>query len=276
MAEKLFFGYQNSSPSNSWGSNAHHIGKFQSAYTGKISKVGVYSLASGNMKMNLYDVVSGVATNLLWADDTGVSATSGQYNYVSISGGVSVSAGTLYGIGINGDTDGVLSADATATSTGRTLKNGLPYSTFTAPDPTSGYTNETSSTYSYVLVAYGYEPPTISTIDKEKKIDGEIVTLTGLDFMPSNAIVEVCNNAVYGSATIKLSQTVTSQTDSEIQFTLDNNDQLWGLNYIFVTTDLGQITATPMQINIGRTAYFFVTNNFGLRNAIGFPKVIFE
>jgi hypothetical protein len=122
-----------------------------------------------------------------------------------------------------------------------------------------------------------WELPTITNISDSTLVNGQTgVVLTGTDFMSSGATLELCNNSNYASATIKLSQTITAQNNTQISFTVNNNDQIFGNKYLFLTTSIGQRNVTPYTVNIGRTVYFFVTNNGSAINSTGFPVTLFE
>jgi hypothetical protein len=250
MPEKVFLGTAWESGTPYSYPNIHAILHFESAYSGVLTKLGLYSRSSGDAKLNLYEIYGGSATNLLYADDTGMSCIADQMNYLDISSAkVEVIAGTKYGIGAITGTPDVVSTNAQ--SGARSYKTGLNYSTFTAPDPVSGYTDQSPISNVWSLVAYGYEPPTIISSDSSIIQDGQVgITLTGTDFMGSGATIELCDSLIYSSAT-KASQTVTGQTDTTIEFTAARGDLTGqGIHYLFITTSLGQRNTVGYPISL--------------------------
>lgn len=244
MPEKLFFGNTAVGTSNDF-ADFHRLAHFTSAYSGKITRVRFYASTSSDVKPNMYNIAGGIPTTLLWADDTGQSFTSG-FNDVSVTP-FTVSSGTDYAIGAVPDTDGGITR-STGTST-RTYRV-APYSTFTAPDPIADYTTQTGFVLTYCFAAYGWEPPVIDSVDDDTLEVGQTYNLAGSDFMDSGATLELCNNSDYTLATIKITQTNLGQTDTTFQSSLTNNDQLYGLNYLFITTSLGQRNATGLAVTV--------------------------
>jgi len=247
MPEKVFLGTAWESGSPYSYPNIHAILHFEAAYSGILTKLGLYSRASGDAKLNLYEISGGSATNLLYADDTGMYCITDQMNHLDISSAkISVISGTKYGIGVITGTPDVISTNAQ--SGARSYKTGLNYSTFIAPDPVSGYTDQSSISNVFSLVAYGVEPPTISSISDSLVYDGQTgVSISGSDFMASGATLEICDGPVYATAN-KISQTITNQTDSNIEFTVVNTVPFYGDCYLFITTSLGQRNSTGYKL----------------------------
>lgn len=261
MAEKLFFGTADSVVPIANGSQLYHeVDPDTSAYTGILTSVTTRVLAAGQAQVQVYDL----ATNALIAD-TGDQAVVIGVNNLSVTP-IAVTASASYGIGTAVDTAGAygvyLSAD------GRYFKSGVTYATWVPPDPINLGIYGSDSIYRTTIGAYGWEPPTISGIDDSNIISGGTYTLTGTDFMPDTdpITVEICNNSNYAAATVKVTQTVTSQADTSIDFTAVTTG-LSGACWIFATTNLGQINATGLSVTVGRIVYAWIERAEGTLSA---------
>jgi hypothetical protein len=251
MPEKVFLGLDYPSGTTIPNDDVHYLSNFTSGYGGVLSRIGGYSNSIGKIKFNVYEVSGGVPTNLIWADDTGIDCVGGQNNYVDVSSeSINVQAGEEYALGANTDsTTGAITYYTQPNST-RTYKGSLNYESFTAPALISGYTTQTPIAFVYSYLAWGWEPPTIVSSDSTLIQDGQAgIELTGTDFMDSGATLELCDGPVYATAT-KVSQTVTDQTDTTLEFTAAKGSLEQGIHYLFVTTSLGQRNAVGYPISL--------------------------
>lgn len=251
MPEKIFLGLEYTSGSSNPNDDIHYLSNFTAEHGGILSRIGVYSNSVGNIKLNLYEVYGGVPTNLLWADDVGIACVGGQNNYVDVSSeAIVVQDGETYALGGNTDsTSGALTYNSQEGSV-RTYKSGLTYETFTAPGTITGYTTQGPISFYYSFIAWGWEPPTTTSITDDTIENGQVgVILGGTDFMDSGATLELCDGPVYATAT-KVSQTVTGQTDTSLEFTVQRGGLSLGTAYLFVTTDLGQQNSTGYEVTL--------------------------
>lgn len=237
MSEKLFFGYSNTTSLISLNPDFHIYSEYVCLFDGDLIKIKYYEAGPGEIKPNLY-IKNGSSYDLLWSDDSGQSVVAG-WNEIIFSTPVSVSAGETYAIGYNADINTRYRMEA-----GYILgyKN-ITYSTFTAPssfDPgVDGYTVKTDGRV-LPVEAYGWEPPTISSINYSEIFDGQTgVILSGTDFMNTGTIIELCDGPIYSSAN-KVKQIITNQSDNSLEFTVVKNGLNYGTRYLFVTTSLGQ------------------------------------
>lgn len=266
MAKKTFFGSEAASTGNYY-TDTHYTTWFQSSYSGVITDFRVLANASGNIKVSVYEGTNWDTATLLSSEDTGTAVTSGT-NDIAITN-FNVVASNYYWLAGNSDTNNVITFSAAAGGVFR--QKAATYSTFTAPDPPgSGYS---SAGVVLRFAALGWEPPVISTIDDSSIGTGQTRTLTGTDFMTAaNPIkVEICNNSDYSLATVKVEQTVTSQSDTSVDFTCVTTG-LSGPNYVFVTTDLGQMNTTGTSVNVPATAYMWISRNDG--NLSAYPHLV--
>lgn len=262
MAEKLFWGNEVAGTANA-SITSHQLNVDYPIYDGVISKIGFYSLTTGNLKTNIYNASAGVPTSLIWADDSGSSYPAVGWVYKEVTP-FEVSSGSEYAAGAIGDTVGTYTYSTPGPSN-RAFASGT-YAPFTAPDPISGYTTMGWLSGAYAVVLYGWEPPGISSIDNSTIVTGQTRTLTGTDFMTSADPIdkiEICNNSVYASATVKTAQTnISNQTDTGVEFDCVTTG-LSGPAWIFLTTDLGQINVTGLSVNVGVTKYAWIERSDG-------------
>jgi hypothetical protein len=94
--------------------------------------------------------------------------------------------------------------------------------------------------------------PVITDVDTDEEIDYDQtgVVLTGTTFLDEGATLELCNNADYGSATIKVAQSINTQSDTSIDFDVVKGALDYGIVYAFVTTSLLQINATGFSVGL--------------------------
>lgn len=270
MVEKIFLGAETPGTSGMGTSPVHRLSHYTCLFTGKLTRVGIYSILSGNAKLNIYDVVAGSPTDLLYADDNGLACLSDAWNTKNISNDITVISGNVYAIGSIVDAASVMTNFAETRD--RSFKTDLNYATFTAPDPLTGqgYTDEADHAYTYAYVAYGIEVPIISNID-ELYGNGKNKILTGTSFMDSDEplTLELCNDSVYGSASIKVPQPINIHDDESINFDVELGTLGNGLAYAFVTTSMNQRSAA-YAVNVKRTyektVWAVITNDNGERS----------
>ncbi|MGD9209257.1 MAG: hypothetical protein PVI90_00705 [Desulfobacteraceae bacterium] len=152
---QLFLGLEYASGEDVPYNNIHYLSNFIALHSGILKLIGIYCNYVGNIKLNLYEIVGGVPTNLIWADDVGISCSVGM-NYINVtSEDIRLEEGKIYALGAI--TDSALGTITTTnvTSNDRHYRTGLNYATFTAPDPITGYVSQTiAKIYNYN--AYGY------------------------------------------------------------------------------------------------------------------------
>lgn len=185
---------------------------------------------------------------LLGAIDSDCNCTGGVWNNFSQSP-FSVESGQSVWLGAICDTMGTLTSDP-----GGTLRyTAYSYASWAASDPCVSLINTFGHTLGVKLL--GYAVPLISSIDGDNIISDlqENVVLLGASLLDSagNAVLELCNNSDYGSATIKVTQTFKSQTDTSLTFDVVQGALSEGIVYAFVTTGLGQrnLTGFPVTLN---------------------------
>lgn len=102
--------------------------------------------------------------------------------------------------------------------------------------------------------------PSITDVETDEEFrDGDTaLTITGADFEASQGtgIVEIAAESTYAAATTKVSQTVTSWSDTAIDFTALLDTLTPGANYIYVTNDAGDTNANGFAITIHRKIAF--------------------
>ena len=114
-------------------------------------------------------------------------------------------------------------------------------------------TNSGGTTGDGFPIQLGPFPPIITDMEDEQLDSSELDNvLTGTDFLDSQGTgkVEIANNAVYGSATIKVTQTIDSWSDTSIQFDFVQGTLPNGTGWIFVTTDDDQLS-NGYAVNMG-------------------------
>lgn len=268
MAEKLFFGNTNS-PFGGHTANYHAANGFTSSFSGRVSRLVIEATASGSVKPQIYSGSTWLSASLLWADDVGVAVTVGN-NDIAVN--IPIVAAGNYWISAVGS---VLGAFGYSTGTSSYRFKASSYGPFIAPDPPgSGYSNATTE---LPFRAYGWEPPTISSIDDSFISSGKTRTLTGTDFMTTSdpiSKIEICNNSVYASATVKTPQTnIANQTDTGVDFDCVTTG-LSGPAWIFLTTGLGQINATGLAVDVGIQAYAWIQRSDGSLSAYPHAVII--
>jgi hypothetical protein len=246
VAEKLFFGNSDLGSTGVLAGGFHCYSEFPCTKDGFITKLKYYAVPEREIKPAAY-LKDGSAYNIIWSNDTGVTITSGWNDVIPTP--FAVANGEYYALTFNSDGG----SNPVTITTGTTMGyKALTYSTFSSPvsfDPAAdSYTQRTDR--DLLIEAYGWEPPVISSISDSDIQDGQTgVTIGGTDFMDSGATLELCDGPVYATAT-KVTQTVTNQTDSSLEFTVQRGGLSLGTAYLFVTTDLGQQNSTGYEVTL--------------------------
>lgn len=235
-------GYQRTP--NYFGANKYTVIK-----TGIAVEWSSYADITGKGKFAAYlDNGSDHPGALLGAIDSDCNCTGGVWNNFSQSP-FSVESGQSVWLGAICDTMGTLTSDP-----GGTLRYvAYSYVSWSADDPCENLPSTFGHTLGVKLL--GYAVPSISSIDGDNIISAlqENVVLLGASLLDSagNAVLELCNNSDYGSATIKVTQTFKSQMDTSLTFDVVQEDLSEGTVYAFVTTGLGQrnLTGFPVTLN---------------------------
>jgi hypothetical protein len=245
MAIKLLFGNTTVSPRSQNGSNYHVLEYFESTLDAIATEIRMYANDDANVKATAYEGIGSpidATASLIWSDLTGTAFIGGTWNTFNVT--ISITNGKRYYIGADSDTVGGTSYVEDAG--GRFYKSET-YSGFSPPNPLgTGFITKFNSKNLYAV--YGYTPPIISSISDSLVYDGQTgVSISGSDFMASGATLEICDGPVYSTAN-KISQTITNQTDSDIEFTVVNTVPFYGDCYLFVTTSLGQRNSTGYKL----------------------------
>lgn len=114
-------------------------------------------------------------------------------------------------------------------------------------------TDSTGVTGDGFPIQLGPFPPVITDMEDEQLDSNETDNvLTGTDFLASQGTgkVEIANNSNYGSATIKVTQTIDSWANTSIQFDFVQGSLPNGTGWIFVTTDDDQLS-NGYAVNMG-------------------------
>jgi len=216
----------------------------ESIQAGIATHVRSWTVGAGNQKCGIWN---GAGDTLLAQRSTDYSVVAG-WNYIPLDSSINISATTGYIAGAKGDV-----ADATGRRPildAYSLRFTASYSdAFIDALVASG---SITNSYEPLVQIWGWIPPTINSINGGSSIANEdtSVPVIGVDFMDSGATLELCNNSDYASATTKVAQTVTSQADDELAFTVSQGALSAGTVYAFVTTDLGQINTTGFSVTL--------------------------
>lgn len=216
--------------------------------TGKITEIKAFQFDSGTLRYGLWGPWSGsYPVDALLTENTGVACVTGE-NTIQLPTPVDATSG-------NGLIAGATSLDSAFitqyyTASGITSWQSYQGNT-TLNDPLSSYQNEYAD-QSMAMSLWGWVPPVISSIDGDNTITTSQtgVVVSANDLMTSGATIELCNNADYASATIKVTQTYNSQTDTTLNFDVVQGALSTGTVYAFVTTSLGQRNTTGFAVTL--------------------------
>jgi hypothetical protein len=271
--EIVFWGDDTTIATANGSSSYHEVDPDVSTYDGFITKIKIYVLVDGFVKLQVYDASGGVPGNLLWADDTGTIAVSVGWNEITLPTPIAVSASGEYCIGIFPSVSGAAGLKAAGGVT-RYYNGPQSYASFSAPSTISGYSSDT--TYRIAGAALGWIAPTVTTIASSTLYRGqEKVSLGGTNFMDSGATVWLCDGSNFSTAN-KRSQPIDSQTDDEIRFTVDEGTFTSGSYYIFVETSLGLVNDTGLSVSFSMESILFGTQDTETRTTTAANQHVIE
>jgi hypothetical protein len=220
--------------------------------TGIVDRLRVYSVSSGNVKAALTDTTGDpLVPDTVLSQNTGTAVSASQWNDVLITP-VSVTEGILYGTVGLGDASGVVTFNSNSYGS-NTLRYTAVSNPYSSGIPSSMPALSGIGEQLYQVIPWGYPLPSISSIDGDNDISVSQtgVTLSGLNLQDTgNAVLELCNNSDYASATVKVVQTWNSQTDTTLNFDVVQGALSTGTVYAFVTTSLGQRHVTGFSVTL--------------------------
>ncbi len=251
MAVELICGTTTEGVSNNISSN-WYLGRFQAtASVNGVTQFRVYSLASGNAKVNVYADNEGEPGSRIAYNDSNQAVSIG-WNTLTVSSH-NVTSGNYYWLGANCDTNG-----ATSRSTGTNGRyKSATYSTFTAPDPAGTGFSTLTYLFSYALWGEtGTPTPSITSIS-DTTLDDE---QTGITIVCENASASGntvhINSASDGSGT-DVEQTITSESATEIVFTVGFGALTAGTAYLAIEdASTNYSTWNEITLNAGGTFTF--------------------
>jgi hypothetical protein len=175
------------------GANRLILGKFQATETGNITQVRVYSRASGNVKVAVYEDNAGKPGDLLSANNTPAPVTAGRWNIISLPS-TAVTLNSYYWLAVANNVAGATSYSAAGTGTSK--GKAITFSTFHFAANPKGLTN-----YTYDRAVAGWGEPTLGVTTNAATAVGDGTatlngSLTGLD-SDTSAVVQF----EYGSDT---------------------------------------------------------------------------
>jgi serine protease len=160
---------------SSTGGNRLILGRFQAAQTGHITQIRLYSLASGQVKVAVYNDSGGSPTTLAYHNDTPTAVTGGQWNAIPIAS-TAVSAGNYYWLAAANDLSGAISYGP-AGSSDPSKGKAITFSSFNFTDNPTGLT---SYTYQRPFAGWGdTTPPPLAVITTSGSKSGDTYTLCG-------------------------------------------------------------------------------------------------
>jgi len=273
MAEKLLYGRDSIDAGGpaGLGGDLLLVEDFLATADAVGTRIEYYSISGGVIHAVAYEGGSLGDNNASLIQALNAQSVSGStWNSVSFTP-FNITSGNYYRIG--GVGGGANRLARTASGPASVEYRNDAYSGFTASDPIG--TTSLGPTLSMYIGMWGWDLPVVSSIDDDTIVSGQSFVLTGTDFMTdSNPItVEICNNSTYASATVKTVQTVTAQSDTEVTFTAVTTG-LTETNYVFVTTDLGLLNVTGLEVQLGREVWAFVEDENGIINTTGHPVIL--
>ena len=245
MTQNFLVGSVESAPGTTQGSNYVFASKFTAIYTETSHEFWVYSGASGNVKCAIYSDSGGSPGTRLAYDDTGQACTGGQWNKLTLSG-ASIVSGNDYWLCTNSGTSN--STQYTATS-GKNVK--YIFSTYAGYSwPTSLSLSNTYTNRQVLYKVYDQDHPELITDCEDEDLgeDETGVILDGSGFSGSSVTLEIGNASSYGACTVKSTQTINSNTGTQIDFDVVLGSLDYGTNWIFITVD--SVISSGYEINI--------------------------
>lgn len=233
-------GYDSSTANNS-AANYALYGQFTAEATGTGVAIKIYSASSGNVKCAVFDDNSGTPGTMLSQDNTGAAVTGSQWNYLTVPN-VSITTSTVYWIGVISDTSGCIRNNW---PTGTSKYKAATYGTFSFASDPAGLTSDGAQMAISVVAVL----PEITDCEDEDLLETETgVLMDGTGLLGGTPALEIGNNAVYGSCTVKSTQTINSNDGSQVDFDVVLGSLSYGQNWLYHTTNVG--TSAAYSINI--------------------------
>jgi hypothetical protein len=183
---------------NSTAASYFTLAKFTAVATGIVSEIHIYSLASGNVKLAIYEDVSGEPSTLITASNTGQAVIANQWNTLDI-GNTNIIKDNVYWIACNSDTTG---ATCRSTGIGTQRYRSATYATFTFPDPAgSGFS---SASYEYCRAGWGILVLSPSPVSQPIIYGSLAISIVGFVINPQSLIVSLS----YGPLVLKYQQVI--------------------------------------------------------------------
>lgn len=217
---------------------------YECPYSGIITRFRTYSAsATSNFKFGLYDA----SNNKVGSDEDG-NASDGSGWQAFDGSSISVNAlDSYYPCGVTDSYAGFMSDNGVGDSLAVTHAFANPL-----PDPRTF--PGISADRDCPVQVWGYPVPGVTSIDGDNDITTSQtgVSLVGTNLVDSagNPTLELCNNSDYESATVKVSQTVNSTSDTGINFDVVQGALSTGTVYAFVTTALGQLNSIGFAVTL--------------------------
>jgi hypothetical protein len=245
MTQNFLVGSAESAPGTQLGSNYVHASLFTAVHTETSHEFWVYSGASGNVKCAIYSDSGGSPGTRLVYDDTGQACTGGQWNKLTLSG-ASIVSGNDYWLCTNSS---VLNSTQYTATSGKNVK--YTFSTYAGFSWPSSLTLTNEYTTRQVLYkVYDQDYPELITDCEDEDLgeDETGVILDGSGFSGSSVTLEIGNASSYGACTVKSTQTINSNTGTQIDFDVVLGSLDYGTNWIFITVD--SVISAGYEINI--------------------------
>jgi hypothetical protein len=245
MTQNFLVGSSESAPGTQLGSNYVHASLFTAVHTETSHEFWVYSGASGNVKCAIYSDSGGSPGTRLVYDDTGQACTGGQWNKLTLSG-ASIVSGNDYWLCTNSS---VLNSTQYTATSGKNVK--YTFSTYAGFSWPSSLTLTNEYTTRQVLYkVYDQDYPELITDCEDEDLgeDETGVILDGSGFSGSSVTLEIGNASSYGACTVKSTQTINSNTGTQIDFDVVIGSLDYGTNWIFITVD--SVISAGYEINI--------------------------
>lgn len=225
---------------NTFGGQSMRCEYQDALYSGVVDKLRWY--ASGAGQNACFAVYNGDGTILYSADYIGSTTVVGE-NWADTVSLVNVVASTGYGLA----TETIPGGNVTYHGDGDYWNNGN--TKWSVP-----FGGNYNSGLGLSLEAWGWIPPAIASVNSGSSIaiTDTNITLVGTDIMDTQGTgkLELCNNATYASATVKVTQSIDSWDDTEIVFDVVQGGLSAGTVYAFATTSLGQLNSTGHAVTL--------------------------
>ncbi len=220
--------------------------------SGKATQIRAYIDSADGLKFSLTDTSSGVPLNLLTVNNTGETTVNG-WNSFSLPSVIDVIQSTVYGIALLSASNNSITYDSAETSYTKYVSSTNPYSNGLS-DPLSLSANGTGLLQTQI---WGYIPPTISSVNGGSDIyDGDQnVPVVGTDFVDSagNPDVYLSPTSTWNGGSGAVQQTVTSNSDTNLEITVVQGSLTAGTVYMYVETALGQMNSTGFAVTLAES-----------------------